>query len=360
MGYRVYRLRPVERLQTRVRRSGWEIMNGHLSVRFDASSGAIEALVNRTDAVQMYGEMALPRLHEEGQYFLDYGVEHRAWYLGLTGREQPVEFVGMRLTEEHPDHVALAAVHRFGNSEVQQEYIVRTGIEHVEVRVTVDWHEIEHLLRLHFSVPLEGDPASACDSAYGVVEREPDGRETAMQSFCDLNDGSAGLALFNDGRYGAMIDGREMTLSAVRCSTLPDPRSDEGLVSFRYGIYPHLGDWREGDLVRRGYAFNRPLVAYPLDRASVDASTEGDLPAEWSFLEGSAEKVLPVVLKRAYGGEGWAMRLFNADNKPNTVRLALDDRIGTRRLANILEDPSPDGPTAEMRPFEVRTWLLDR
>ena len=364
MGWRTYTLRPTSRHQAVVRRNGFEALNGHMTLRMNPATGDVEALMNRTDAVQIYGTLAQPHLHEEGEYFLDYGVEHRAWYLGLTGNEKPVTFEGLRVAEEQPSYVAFETLHSFGSSKLRQRFIVRDGLDRVDVEVEVDWHEIEHLLRLHFPLALEGTPSAAYDSAYGVTLRPADGKESGMQTFCDLSDGRTGLALFNDGKYGAMADGNLFTMSVVRCSTLPDPRSDEGTVTFRYAMAPHLGTWKEAELIRRGQEFNRPLVGIALGLAtdSHSGADEGDLPAEWEFIKERSPSLLPVVLKEARSGDGLALRLLNATNEAYAGSVAIADEVSDARRASLLEDDLTADEWAALvrtyRPFEVATALL--
>jgi len=359
MGYRVYGLRPVQNGQTLVSASGNQLITDDLTFRLDSRSGVVAALMNRTDAVQFHTGLARPRLHEEGKYFLDYGVEHRAWYLGLNGVEKPVEFVGLRSLREDPTYAELETVHRFGASEMRQRYIVRPDLRRVDVDVTIDWHEIEHLVRIHFPTGLDGKLNAAFDSAYAVTLRDPDGVEMPMQTFCDLSNGEEGLGILNDGRYGAAADGSELTISAVRCSTRPDPRSDEGIVKFRYAMVPHVGTWRDGDLLRQGHGFNRPLLGIAMDTAGV---LDRVLPREWSLVSGNDESVLPVVLKPAYDGDGWALRMYNSSSRPTTAEITFDERIRSVCPTTILEDrprKSNDiGSRVNMRPFEVATWLL--
>ena len=359
MGWRVYTLRPVERMQALVRRSGADILNGHLTARMNPTTGCMEALINRTDAVQIDTELARPKLHEEGNYFLDYGFEHRAWYLGLSGKQKPVEFVGLRAVTDHPGCQSMESIHRFGDSELRQEFIVRHDLEHVEVRVRIDWHEIEHLLRLHFQLPLVNEGTATYDSAYGVTERQPDGRETAMQTFCDLSDGRVGLGILNDGKYGATADGNELMFSAVRCSTFPDPRSDEGIVEFRYAMVPHSGSWEHSDMLRRGYAFNRPPVAIPIDGATADqGGSEAEIEPEGELVTTDGS-LLPVLMKPARNGNGWALRLFHATAREGAAAVQLHHGLAKRATATILEDVVEE-EERPLRPFEVTTWMVDR
>ena len=362
MGWRVYTFRPIERMQTLVRRNGFEALNGHMTLRLNPATGEVEALMNRTDAVQMYGSLARPHLHEEGEYFLDYGVEHRAWYLGLTGKEKPVSFEGIKLAAEHPSYVAFDVKHAFGSSEMRQRFIVRDGMDRVDVEVDIDWHEIEHLVRIQFFVPLEGTPAAAYDSAYGVTLRPADGKESGMQTFCDLSDGKTGLALLNDGKYGAMADGNLLTLSAVRCSTRPDPRSDEGRMTFRYSMIPHLGDWKEADLMRRGYAFNRPLTAIPLGLATRAGTPENELPAEYQCISTDNDVLMPVVLKNQRNGDGLVLRSLYADSESGVAGVSMAPDVSGTISADILEQEQgkleSEPPRRAYRPFEVATTLI--
>ncbi len=357
MGYRAFELRPCEAPRAQVRIDGTEMQSDRLRLRVNASDGSVSIGDTRT-GVEFDGRLSLPRLHEEGEYFLDYGVEHRAWYLGLTGREKPVEFVGMRVVEDHASLAAIETVHRFGASELVQRYVLRPGTPFVEVVATVDWHEIEHLLRLHFETDLDDSARFALDSPWSVLEREADGVEMPMQMFCDLSNDGRGLGLLNDGRYGAAANGDEITLSATRCSTLPDPRSDEGVYSFRYGLVPHVGGWRESDLARRGHAFNRPLIAVPAEGCG-----DGSLPEQGSVVSAPDPAVLPVVLKPAADGSGWALRAYTTASLQSGWRLAVSDAVGSMARTNILEDDlGNDGAAsgAPARPFEVATWRLSR
>lgn len=358
MGYRVYRLRPVDRPDYQVRTAESQIMTDHLTVRFDTRAGTIRTIINRTDAVTFDTGLCAPRLLEEGEYFLDYGVEHRAWYLGLTGKEKTVEFVGLREVEVHPAYASYDLIHRFGDSELTQRVVVRPHLPYVEVAVTIDWHEVEHLLRLSFPTEMASATA-AFDASYGVVEREPDGVEIPMHMFCSLSDGSRGISILNDGKYGAMADGDTLNISAVRCSTLPDPRSDRGTVTFRYAIMQHPGTWRDAGVPAEAFSFNRPLIGMPLPQG-----VQGAGAGEWSFMESQTDTVLPVVLKHRVDDNGYAVRLYNACSGETTANLSVAPSMDAPKRGTILEE-ADDGSQVNleamtMRPYEVATLLFDR
>ena len=358
LGYATHRLRQVSRADKLVRVRGTEVMTDDLTVRFDAAAGAISSLMNRTDAVHFNSGLARPRLWEEGEYFLDYGVEHRAWYLGLTGAERPVGFAGMRIAEQSAGIAAVETAHRFGSSELRQRFIVRPDVPYVEVQAEIDWHEIEHLLRLHFPFESNADTIASFDSSYGVVDRVPDGTEMPMQMFCALSDGQRGLGILNDGRYGAQAGPDGLAISAVRCSTLPDPRSDEGVARFRYALVPHEGTWREASLPKLAYEFNRPLIGIATDDAGHGAAS-----AEWSLASSGSASVLPTVLKTTAVAGEWALRVYNAAEAAGPASMRFGPGVTRVRDANLLEedagrDVSP--ASEEFGPFAVATWLVSR
>jgi len=69
-----------------VKRTGWTFQSDRLTVRFDEKTGCLVSVgTKRSPRVALQGAMGQWRLFEEGKYFLDYGVEQRAWYLGLSG-----------------------------------------------------------------------------------------------------------------------------------------------------------------------------------------------------------------------------------------------------------------------------------
>ncbi len=69
---------------------------------------------------------------------------------------------------------------------------------------------------------------------------------------------------------------------------------------FDYSLVPHQGDWRQAQLVRRGYEFNNPLIAM------VEKIHAGSLPSQHSFFSsGDAQAVITAIKPKTAGREAF-------------------------------------------------------
>jgi len=269
---------------SRCRRRGWRFTTDELTVAFDPGNGTISRLELRggprsTTPVRL-GEW---RLDEEGNYEIDYGMELRAWALGLSGRSFRPRLRDLRWEPMTPGYRVVTR-HTFRRSSFTQEFRILPGLARLDVHVTLDWHEREALLRLVFGIGDASGPLTAwADGPFSVDSLPNDGRESLMHNLCAIRGPQTGLAVLNNGRYGCAFDGRQLTVSAIRCATWPDPVSDEGVYEFDYALLPLNAD-QCGDTAavwRQAWSFNvRPWlepVAAPESRrrSAVQAATCG-------------------------------------------------------------------------------------
>lgn len=56
----------------------------------------------------------------------------------------------------------------------------------------------------------------------------------------DLSDGSYGVSLINDCKYGHSCIGSDLSLTLLKCGTYPNPNADQGKHIFTYSILPHI------------------------------------------------------------------------------------------------------------------------
>lgn len=111
-----------------------------------------------------------------------------------------------------------------------------------------------------------------------------------------------GVALLNEGTYANSIEkgGVICTMLAHTCRWYGGTNNfPEGYLVperknhvFRYALYPHAGDWRQGNTHRAGYAFNYPLLAR--ETKCMKGST---LPAELSFVEVEPKNLIVTAMK---------------------------------------------------------------
>ena len=221
------------------------------------------------------------------------------------------------------------------------------------------------MLKLGFDVRV-ADPTSSHDVPFGWIERPCDGNEVPTQMWMDVsglmpvedaglsgaseNRLRGGVALINAGKYGCDVFGSTMRLTVLRCPPyafhLPHPVGskrrydwlDQGEQDFELLVRPHLGDWRDADVVQRAREHNMPIVpvtmhAQPGVRSRVD-----------SLLALSSPEMEVTALKPAQDGEGYILRVADRHGRGSA---------GTLSWMGMSWD-------VHVAPFEVATWRLRR
>ncbi|MER3426796.1 MAG: hypothetical protein C4334_01660 [Pyrinomonas sp.] len=159
-----------------------------------------------------------------------------------------------------------------------------------------------------------------------------------------------GVAIINGGTIAAILE-RPETLTLFLTHTAPWPgvnlpfdfTPEHKTHVFSYALYPHEGDWRRAQVVRRGYEFNNPLIAVQT------AEQSGPLPPEHSFLRLSAENVVLSALKlagnpqasfrasEAEGERAFILRLYETEGRATAVEATFDEAIGEVERADLIE-----------------------
>jgi alpha-mannosidase len=288
-----------------------------------------------------------------------------AWDIDIFYVEKPYpvhEIVDWQVVEQGPLRAAVEITRRCGASTIRQRICLWHNSRRIDFVTTVDWRERQMLLRALFPLDLNAVRAT-CEIQFGAVER-PTHRNTSWdvarfevcaQRWVDLSEGDYGVALLNDGKYGHSLHDNVLGLSLLKGAIFPDRDADLGEHRFTYSLLPHAGDWRAGEVVRRAYELNAPLIAAPL------AERPAAEPAAQSFLSVVGDHVVVETIKVADDGDGLIVRLYEAHNQRGSVRLRFGRLVRSAETTDLLErriDPLPvAGNTVEVavRPFEVKT-----
>lgn len=175
--------------------------------------------------------------------------------------------------------------------------------------------------------------------------------EAAAHRFVDLSEPGFGVALLNNAKYGHSARGNVIGMSLVRSPIYPDPLADEGEQNFTYALMPHEGAWHEGHVLQEAIDLNQPLVT--IEARGLSAGTLSPLGVEG----------IPVAfsgLKPAEEGEGLILRLYEPAGRRGRLSLALPSGWQASGPLNILEEPIERAGPADIMPFEIRTWRLQR
>ncbi len=214
----------------------------------------------------------------------------------------------------------------------------------IEVENIVDWNEKHKLAKSEFGCNVLTRKA-LCDTSAGYIERDTHRNttwqqarfETCHHKWCDLSETGGGVALINDGKYGAGFENNTMSLSLLRATIRPDVTSDMGMHNFCYMIMPHADDAVSAGINNIAFQYNVPLIK---------ADAQWNLPVFSPLYLQAA--------KRSENGSMIVIRLSEQDGKRGSIRL--DRKV---KILNMLEEIEKETDTIEYKPFEIITIGVD-
>ena len=372
LGYRLYRALPlVQPVPTQwsddaplddVVATPTVLENEFLRAEFDPATGWLVSLLDKATGTD-------PLAGAVGDHTVVTADSSDTWghrIISYAGAGTPMHLRRMVVRETGAVRGRLRVERTWGRSTMAEEFLLSAGARHLDVRVTIDWHETAHLLKLRFPVGVS-EPVATQEIPYGFVSRDVNAAEVPGQSWVDLTgvDGSgrtAGLVVVNNAKHGYDFSPAgepvagwtpSVGITALRSCVYAchDPRTlnpddiyayqDQGVQHFAYRLVPHAGDWR-GTAPARHAA---ELAARP--RAQLESFHDGTLPAVGSYVQmGTVAGDGQVVVTALKGAE---------DDPAATVVRAVETlgRGCTARLTVL-------GRTieAEFGPNQIRTFLV--
>jgi alpha-mannosidase len=258
-----------------------------------------------------------------------------------------------RMLESGPFRARVRVRSIYGDSKLETDWILYAGSRTLEARCSLDWHE--HHKMLKFSFPVAVDlPRPTYETAFGHIEREPNGDEDPGQRWIDLTGkrGSEeyGLAVINDAKYGYSVLENDMRISIARgpvyahhqpAKLKPDGEyvwQDQGIQTFRMLLVPHKGSWQSAGVVRLAEEFTAPV---PVIFQGIHG---GARPQSASFLSVDAPDIVVTALKKAEDGNDLILRCYETDGRTTSASLEL--ALLRRKWKG------------DFRPFEIKTLRI--
>jgi alpha-mannosidase len=327
-----------------------------------------EALVLENERLRLEidpasGRIASLRLAPDGTELADPAAPHAVviedhsdtWGHGVVAYDRRAgEFRcdSVRVLERGPVRSIVRVESRHGSSRLREDYVLDAGASHVDVRVTLDWHEQLALLKLRYPTTVPAQ-AATFEIPYGTCRRRADGEEQPGQSWIDVSAEGCGLALATDAKYGYDVRGGDIGISAVRSPVWAwhDPREldpdgdfeymDQGRQRFTVRLIPHRGDWCAARVPRRA----AELCQLPF--ALVETFHDGRLPQRDSFADDGGGEVLVPVIKAAEDGEGYVVRAIELAGRGGPARIralgsTIDARFTEHEIKTLLGDRETD------------------
>lgn len=242
---------------------------------------------------------------------------------------------------------------------IRSEFTLTKSSKGVSVKTTFDNNCEDHRLRVMFPSYLDSKYAYA-EEPFDVIEREIDRDKNSPwantwnpthphQRFVDVSDGKTGLAIINDGlREYEVTDNESRTIGItllrafeIALSTVawkwerhPQMKGSQSLGDheFNYFIYPHQGDWDEGEVMIQADCFN-----VPVDVAQA-GPYKGSLPKSFSFVELIGKGLMLSSIKKAEESDGVVIRIYNPTKRAIDGELKFFKEPSVINLMNLNED----------------------
>ncbi|WP_369372062.1 alpha-mannosidase [Promicromonospora sp. Populi] len=350
---------------------GYVLANDLVQVTLDGAGHVTSAidLATGRDAVAPGRQANVLQLHQ------DFPNQWDAWDVDRFYRNSVTDLRDAeKVTAAVDDGVAVVTVHRrFSSSSLDQTITLAPGSRTLEVAMETDWHEAEKFLKVAFPLDVRAEHVAA-ETQFGFHKRvthtntswEAAKFETSMHRWVLAEEPGFGVALVNDSVYGydvtrdvseagvAPASGVPEVTTTVRLSLLraprfPDPETDQGLQTHRYGL----------------------VVGADTAVATEAGATFGARPRE---LRGGAG-VTPLVsvaggvtlsaVKLADDRSGdLVVRVYEAQGRRASGTVTVAAPVAGARTVSLIEDTieapalalTADGAVAvDLTPFEVRT-----
>ena len=342
--------------------TGYVMENTHLRLEIDPQTGCIARLYDKLRQLDVFtGPAGRAVVYQDDSDTWSHGVLR---FDQVTGE---FSLRSLQLCEDGPVKSVLRTISTYNASTLVQEFHLYCDLDWVEARVTVNWQEHNHLLKLRFPVMVDASastgnvaaPLATFEVPYGVIQRPANGDEEPCQAWIDVSGRhpetgeTYGLSLLNDGKYSVDIQGNEIGLTVLRSPAfahhLPailEPEGhytyqDQGVQRFTYRLLPHAGGWQSAQPVQRAAELNQGPFSL-----LATFHPDGHLPQADSFLSVEPASVIVTALKQAEDGSDLVLRAWETAGSPAQARLELPHF--NRSF------------TADFNPFEIKTWRIPK
>jgi alpha-mannosidase len=219
------------------------------------------------------------------------------------------------------------------NSVVVQEIFVYADSMGIEFKTTMDLHDRELLFKSYFDFDLNTETATF-EIPFGSIERATTVNTTFQQArfevpmlrWVDVSEHGYGVALLNDGKYGASAKQSKIGLTLAKTPVFPDPTTDHGPFTFTYVLLPHRGDWEEGRVADRAWELNTPV------KIARGASLRK------TFIEIDSRDLMLEAVKQAEDDDSAILRLYERHNNRGRAKVSMWGKVRRASTADILEN----------------------
>lgn len=275
------------------------------------------------------------------------------------------DVLSISVIENGPVRAALEIRRKFVDSTIVQKIYIYRDIARIDFNNYVDWKQSQVLLKAAFPIDINANKATY-EIQYGNVERPTHENtswdmakfEVCGHKWADLSEGDFGVSLLNDSKYGYDIKDGIMRLTLIKSGIDPNPDTDKEEHFFTYSLYPHNGDWREGNTVQMAYMLNNPLYTV------LEEKHNGDLEKETSFVKINKDNVIMEVMKKAEDSSDVIVRVYECYNKRSNVTMEFFKNIKNACECNLMERDLYETHFIDnkinftIKPYEIKSFKI--
>jgi len=282
-----------------------------------------------------------------------------------------------RLKERFPP-----MLYKYKTLDISKEVVIYRDIPRIEFITRIDNQYPNVRLRVRFDSGIERKLYFR-QTQFGVVpeptehfikagehwESEPS-RIPNFLSWFDVSDGVRGITFMNKGLPAVEIRKDSLYITLLRSvyglsadgtagPFVPTPDALElKPYTFEYAVQLHDGDWREAEMYKQAEEYHHLPIP-------IQAEGNGDLPAEFSFIEISPHNLILSTLKKAEDSDGVILRFFETKGEATLARVEVFREIKRVTLVDLLEREDKEIPFArrefmlQVNPFEIVTLKLE-
>lgn len=309
------------------------------------------------------------------QTFKDTPKQWDAWDIEHDYRNKEIDlftFKSAKIIEQGPLRAVIRMQFQSDNkSSIIQNVLLYHKLRRIDFGTVVHWREKHVLLKAAFPFNVKTSSATY-EIQFGALKRttKPTDSwhkakfEVPAQQWADVSESKFGVSLLNDCKYGYDATESTLRLTLIRSPFYPHPTepwrfndnqvTDQGEHSFSYALYPHSGDWRNGESVKRGREFNNPLIVF----SGVPNRNIAPL------VTSSGKTVVIDSIKKAEDSDEVVLRLHEANGETAKTVLAFGGKVEQVMECDLMENEIGILKTAKLKlalkfsPFEIKTIKL--
>jgi alpha-mannosidase len=372
LGYKTYYLqsgvKPEQAGSVTVDQTNWTAENEYYKLKLDVKTGYMTSLFDKMLNKELIEQGGLGNLL---QVLYEQPNQMSAWTIGSINKTVNLDSTPeMKVVEQNAVKSVIEIKRSYSKSTFTQRIVLYTGINRIDFPCTVDWYEQSSstedcpMLKVSFQLNINSQDATY-ETPFGHIDRLSNGNEYPSIKWVDVSDnnGSFGVSLLNNCKYGYDVKQNVLRLTLLRASYTPDPEPDKGTHEFTYSLYSHPGDWKQAKVIRRGYEVNHKLASVITE---LGKGTVTDTAHSFVSIDNYDNLVITGV-KKSESGDAVIVRFYETDGKKVDARIKFDFSVKKAYDTDLIEGLiyknalTVDGNSVIVptNPYEIKTVRLE-